>query len=293
MKIEYFREFIVLAEYLNFTTAAEHLYISQSALSRHISALEEHFDTQLFTRNTQSVALTDTGVSFLTSIKKIIYEYDDLKTFLKMKNQGFSDRLRIGIPYYAIKDYLGHFPELFESRYPEINLKYIVGEPDDILDTLLHEKADLILSSCKNFIRSDQFEFHTLFQEPLGVLIGGDDPLAERVSCSLVELSDKLFFGISDSLYFSELWMYTRDLCQKAGFNPRGPVMMSQAEAALIAIRRNAGVMILGQHMRVHASDEIAYLKLTDKNCERTVSICCKNSEHSVAVRKFIHMFSK
>jgi DNA-binding transcriptional LysR family regulator len=293
MKIEYFREFIVLAEYLNFTTAAEHLYISQPVLSRHMFALEAHLGAQLLKRNTQSVTLTDLGVLFLANIKRILFDYDDLTALLRMKNQGFSNRLRIGIPYYAIRDYLGHFPESFEAKCPDIKLQYIVGDPDEVLNALLLKKTDLILMSCKNFPCSDQFEFHTLFKEPIGVLISKKDPLAERTSCSFAELSDKLFFSISDSSYFSESWMNTRNLCQKSGFIPRGPIMMSHAEAALIAVCRGDGVMILGRHMRVHASDEIAYLELTDENCERTVNICCKKSEHSVAVRKFIRMFSK
>ncbi|MDR1573789.1 MAG: LysR family transcriptional regulator [Clostridiales Family XIII bacterium] len=293
MKIAYFREFVVLAEYLNFTAAAEHLYITQPVLSRHMAALEAHLDAQLFMRNTQSVELTDTGALFFTNITKILQEYDDLHALLRMKKQGFADRLRIGVPYYAIKDYLGHFPELFEAEHPEIKLQYVVGDPTEVLNALLHEKADLVLLSAKNFPRSEQFAFHTLFQEPLGVLIGSKDPLAKHTSCALTELSDKLFFSINDSAYFSELWMFTKNLCQKAGFEPRGPALMNQVEAALIAVRRGDGVMILGHHMRVHASDEIAYLNLTDENCERTVSICCKKKESSGTVHKFIRMFSK
>jgi DNA-binding transcriptional LysR family regulator len=292
MKMEYFREFVVLAEYLNFTAAAEHLYITQPVLSRHMATLETHLDTQLLTRNTQSVTLTDMGVLFLANIKRILHEYDDLQALLRMKNQGFVDRLRIGVPYYAIKEYLGHFPELFESKYPEIKLQYIVGDPTEILNSLLHEKADLILLSGKNFPRAEQFEFHALFQEPLGVLISGKDPLAKRKSCALKDLSDKLFFSINGS-YFSELWMHTRNLCQKAGFEPRGPAMMNQAEAAIIAIRRGDGVIVFGHHMRVHASDGVAYLELTDENCERTVSICGKKGDCTDTINKFVRMLSK
>jgi DNA-binding transcriptional LysR family regulator len=249
-------------------------------------------DAKLFTRNTQSVELTDVGALFLTNITKILREYDDLQALLRMKTQGFADRLRIGVPYYAIKDYLGHFPERFEAKYPEIKLQYVVGDPTEVLNALLHEKADLVLLSAKNFPRAEQFAFHALFQEPLGVLIGNKDPLEKREDCALADLADKLFFSISDSAYFSELWMFTKNLCQKAGFEPRGPALMNQVEAALIAVRRGDGVMVLGHHMRVHASDEIAYLKLTDENCERTVSICCKKKEPSDTVHKFIRMFA-
>jgi DNA-binding transcriptional LysR family regulator len=293
MKIEYFREFVVLAEYLNFTTAAEHLYITQPVLSRHMAALEAHLDTRLFARSIRSVELTDMGNLFLASIKKILNEYDDLRSLVRMKNQGFADRLCIGVPYYGLHAYLGHFPELFEAEHPEIKLQYIVGDPDDVLNALKQGKADLVLMAGNHFPRAEMFEFHELFREPIGVLISSLDPLAKRESCSLAELSDKLFFSVSDSPYFSELWMHTKSLCQKAGFEPRGPAFLNQVETAFIAVRRGDGVIALSQHLRNQASDEIAYLNLTDRGCERPVNICCKKGKHSDAMGSFISMFSK
>ena len=53
--------FMVLAQRLNFTQAADDLFMAQPALSRLISALEKELDLQLFYRNSRSVALTPAG----------------------------------------------------------------------------------------------------------------------------------------------------------------------------------------------------------------------------------------
>lgn len=65
MEIEYICEFVVLAETCNYMEAADRLFVSQSALSRHIKALEEDLQVQLFDRSTRKVSLSPFGSLFL------------------------------------------------------------------------------------------------------------------------------------------------------------------------------------------------------------------------------------
>ena len=61
MDINRIREFLVLSEHLNYSKAANLLYITQPVLSRHIHDLEETLGGQLFLRDTHSVQLTEFG----------------------------------------------------------------------------------------------------------------------------------------------------------------------------------------------------------------------------------------
>lgn len=63
---------MVLAQRLNFTQAADDLFMAQPALSRLISALEKELDLQLFYRNSRSVALTPAGTVFFKKCPKIL-----------------------------------------------------------------------------------------------------------------------------------------------------------------------------------------------------------------------------
>ena len=58
IKWSFIKEYVILAETLSFTKAAELSYITQPALSRHIAILEEEFDCRLFERSTREVKLT-------------------------------------------------------------------------------------------------------------------------------------------------------------------------------------------------------------------------------------------
>ena len=55
MDISHMREVLVLAEHLNFTTAAAELYISQPTLTRHVNAVEEELGAKLFKRTNHAV----------------------------------------------------------------------------------------------------------------------------------------------------------------------------------------------------------------------------------------------
>lgn len=64
MTLTQLESFLILAQRLNFTQAADDLFISQPALSRMISALEQEVGLQLFYRSSRSVSLTPAGRAF-------------------------------------------------------------------------------------------------------------------------------------------------------------------------------------------------------------------------------------
>ena len=68
--------FITAAKCLNFTKAADKLFITQPALSRQIASMEAELNMQLFIRNNRSVRLTPAAVVLLEGFEKIYNEYN-------------------------------------------------------------------------------------------------------------------------------------------------------------------------------------------------------------------------
>ena len=71
METGYIREFVMLADCLNFSEAAERLFISQSSLSKHIRALERELGGELFVRTTRTIRLSEMGTVYLPYARKI------------------------------------------------------------------------------------------------------------------------------------------------------------------------------------------------------------------------------
>lgn len=72
MELKQLHYFLKVAEFLNFSRAAEALYISQPALSYQIAELERELGTELFTRDRRKVYLTPAGMALVEPAKSIL-----------------------------------------------------------------------------------------------------------------------------------------------------------------------------------------------------------------------------
>lgn len=290
MTIEYFRQFLTLTEYRSFSVAAEALFITQSALSRHIALLEDELNIKLFERTTKSVTLTPAGEFFKERISILLRDYDDICSRLRIMKDNFNNRLRIGVPYYAISDYLGPVPEIFERTYPDVKLLYSVGDPHEVTELLYTDQIDIALLPKYPVSAAQGIVFDPVFDEPLGVLMNVSHPLASNSVIPLSSLRDETFFSV-DNQYFSNSWNQTAMLCRQAGFTPRNPAIFNQMEALIMAIRRGDGIAVIGRHMRNQESSLIAYRPLAGASCCRTVCICHKKDNTSAAIVKFRRLY--
>lgn len=70
------KELVTLAEKLNFSKAADALFITQSTLSKHVASAENEIGFRIFTRNTTKVELTKSGSAFIKEINEAIAHYE-------------------------------------------------------------------------------------------------------------------------------------------------------------------------------------------------------------------------
>lgn len=90
-------QFVTVAKYLNFSRAAEVLYISQPALSKQIRKLEEELGFPLFTRSTHDVQLTASGETMFRYFDSLISSYEQVLRKAKAQSADTSDDLFIGV----------------------------------------------------------------------------------------------------------------------------------------------------------------------------------------------------
>jgi len=289
--IEHFRQFLTLSKYLNYSAAAESMFITQPALSRHITDLERELDIKLFNRTTQSVTLTPAGELFRDRIGALVEDYNDICSRLRILKSGFSSRLRISVPYYAMNDYLGSVPERFSAKYPDIKLQYIIGDPNEAFEAVAEGKVDLAITASYPMPNMGGLERRDMFEERLGVLINRDDPLAQKSELSLTDLKNYDFFSVDNS-YFSASWNNTVSMCRKAGFTPKGPALFNQMEALFMGVRRGDGITVIGRHLRSVESELIAYRPLSEEWCKRKVCIWYDPNNENEAIHKFIKLYN-
>ncbi len=137
------RVFQSVARNLSFTKAANELYITQPAVTKHIKELESEFEVKLFDRVGNKIHLTQAGVIFQSYADPIIALHNELSFALHQLNGNFEGKLRIGasttISQYVIPSMLARFHE----RYPEINLSLVNGNTEFIEQQLLDSNIDI------------------------------------------------------------------------------------------------------------------------------------------------------
>lgn len=97
MTINQFETFLLVGQCLNFTEAAQRLYITPSAVSRQINAMEEELRTKLFIRKNNTVDLTAAGRAFKQGLNRIYPDYLNLTEQVWKIGQGIEGELRLGL----------------------------------------------------------------------------------------------------------------------------------------------------------------------------------------------------
>ena len=135
--------FVSVATHLSFTKAANELYLSQPAISKHIREIEDFYKIRLFNRVGNHIELTREGECFLEHAVKIIESYKELEFEMNRLSETYAGELRIGasstISQYVIPSIIGRFIQ----RYPHIKLSLQNGNTSDIEKSLLGGKIDL------------------------------------------------------------------------------------------------------------------------------------------------------
>jgi DNA-binding transcriptional LysR family regulator len=136
------RIFQAAAEAGSFTHAGESVGLSQSAVSRQVSALEADLEVPLFHRHARGLILTEQGELLFRTVKDVMLKLDAVKTHLTDSREKPNGELRITTTYGMGTNWLAPRLGEFHELYPDIKLTIILS--DEELDLSMRE-ADLAL----------------------------------------------------------------------------------------------------------------------------------------------------
>src|SRR5947207_1990871 len=116
------RAFVTLARTGSFTLAARELFLSQSAVSHSVRALEGDVGCRLFDRMGKKVLLTQAGEQLLQHAQKILGEMEAARVALKHLGKWGQGRLRIGASTTACQHILPSVLREFKAEFPQVNI---------------------------------------------------------------------------------------------------------------------------------------------------------------------------
>ena len=99
MELRQLRYFVKVAETLNFSEAARVLYVTQSTLSQQVKQLEVELDTQLLSRTSHGVMLTEAGKELLPYARRTLRDADQCVERVNDLDRLSIGELNIGVTY--------------------------------------------------------------------------------------------------------------------------------------------------------------------------------------------------
>lgn len=142
-KLDYYRIFYETARYASFSTAARHLYISQSAISQCIHQLEQDLSAQLFVRTRRGVTLTQEGMLLFQKIETAMQAIEQGETLLDRLHRLESGSLYIAAGDTITSHYLLPYLGQFHALYPNIRIEMANSYSSHMLQCVKDGKAEL------------------------------------------------------------------------------------------------------------------------------------------------------
>ena len=141
MELRKLRCFVILAEELNFTRAAERCHLGQPALSKLIAASERELGVTLFERDKRNVTLTAAGRRFLTSARATLEEYE--RGVQAVRQSAEPPQLRLAFGAYLYGMACANVLQLFRETYPDISIVPLDAYSGESFQALLTGRADV------------------------------------------------------------------------------------------------------------------------------------------------------
>jgi len=182
--------FIEVASNLSFSKAAEILFISQPAISKHMKALESFYKTTLFERKGNAIQLTKGGQLLFNRLKEarkiqdqLEYELSTLKDQLEAKGQ-----LKLGASTTVALYIIPKILSAFHQKYPEVKISLLNRNTDTITKALMDEDIDIGIVEGKR--KNSSILYQPFMTDEVVAVCSAKSPIAKKKVLTIQEVKN-------------------------------------------------------------------------------------------------------
>lgn len=214
MTLQQLKYAVAVADTRNITEASRRVFVSQPSLTAAIRELEGEMGTTIFSRTNRGVTVTNEGDEFLSYARQVLEQAALLEERFKGAGGG-NTIFSVSCQHYsfAVNAFVDVIREFGGAEY-DFTLRET--QTHEIIEDVAHLKSEIgvLYMSARNrdviskLIRKNNLQFEPLFTAPLHVFISKKNPLAQKTSVSLSDLSKFPYLtyeqGDFNSFYFAE-----------------------------------------------------------------------------------------
>lgn len=293
----------------SFSKAAEHLYMTQPALSMSVQKIESALGMPIFDRGTRPLSLTQAGQAYIETARQTMFLEQEMEQKIEDIRNLHTGTLCIGGSHYLNAYILPPVLTSFNKEHPGIRLELVEDSSAHLSQMLSDRELDLTFNCdpkfLQNFKRYPAFYDHILLAVPKGYPINASlsnmalsaegimkgthlNPASPTVD--LIQFSELEFLLLSEGNNLHDRGL---QLFQEAGFEPKVKMEVSQLVTAYHLAENAMAATFVSDRLVTAESRQLCYYKLDSNLTERLFYILLPERKYtSYAVRAFIQYFA-
>ena len=292
MEVNQLRYFVKLSETLNFSKAAEELFITQPSLSAQINLLEEELGVKLFMRTTRKVELTEIGQQCLAPALAALHSMTDIENIAKEYIREDRSTLRIGIlTILPHEDILGAITQ-FQKENPQINVKLHFGWSKDLIELLTKRELDVVISNIfADYLTEDtELDISPFIKDRLVLVVSKQNPLAAQKYISIPDfLGEKLWVVDPNSSVIVQL----RQEIEKAHLRQPELNVTGSIRSMMKMVGSNLGATVLSHGVaKEYRTSDVKSILIVPRINTSTAVISLKSGVHQETISKIKEFFA-
>lgn len=232
------QHFAAVAEAASFAKGAEACGLTQPAISRSISRLEDALGVQLLERTTHYVRLTPFGETALAEARAILDRVAGLKNLAAQATTPLASQLRIGVIPTLCPYLLPHILPALGRAHPELAPSITEAQTDELIAALTQREIDTALLALP--VPAANVSAHPLFAEPFWFAAPRGHPLVGADTVADADLVGEPILLLAEGHCFREQAL---DVCRSTGADPTGlpDVTATSIETLVQLVRTGTG----------------------------------------------------
>lgn len=271
MELRQLRQFVMVAETLNFRRAAERLCMAQPPLSVAIRKLEEELGVPLFERAPRGLRLTEAGQASLEVARRCLRDAQELASAARAAAEGEAGQLRVGFVGSVTFGLMPRFVRAFSGRYPKVKLELREVTNAEAVTAVDGGTLDIAFVRVPT-MRPPAVMFQHIESDVFCIALPAGHRLAGKKAVRLTDLATEPFVGYAPSRA-GGLHAAVTQLLQRAGVSPTVAQEGVQVQTLIGLVESGLGLALVPTVSAAHAPAGVAFRPIRDLPRDAVIGI--------------------
>jgi LysR family hydrogen peroxide-inducible transcriptional activator len=277
---------VAVADFKNFTQAANFCAIGQPTLSTQIKKLEDYLGVTIFNRENNTVTVTDYGEVIVQIARDILTQVALMRKIAQEPQNPYSGKLSIGafpsLASYVLPEYIFKI----KHSYPDLKLHVLEEKTDSLIKMLTNLTLDAALIALP--IENSDLEYGILFEDPFKLAVNIDHPLSveNKVNINCIESENLLLLDEGHCLRGQALKLCSSFKLLSDDFRA------SSLETLRFMVKNGTGITLMPSVAIQKNESDICYLDIEQEPGRTIALVWHKNNPKKVLFKEFCQLLN-